>query len=99
MVKYMLFYKGPATPPGASHAGWMDWFRKLGDALVDNGSPIVPIGTVMHGDGSTTESAVRLNGYSVISANTRTDALELIKDHPYLRLGSDYTIEVFERER
>ena len=99
MVKYMLFYNGPATPPGASHAGWKDWFGKLGDALLDQGSPIVPNGAVMHGDGSITESAARLNGYSVISANTRNDALELIKDHPYLRLGSDYTIEVFERER
>jgi hypothetical protein len=95
----MLFYKGPATAPGASHEGWMTWFNQLGDALVDRGSPIVPNGTVMRGDGSTVESAARLNGYSVISANTRNDALELIKDHPYLRLGNDYAIEVFERER
>jgi hypothetical protein len=95
----MLFYTGPATPPGASHEGWMTWFSKLGDALVDQGSPMVPHGIVMHDDGSTTESAVSLNGYSVIRANSKNDALDLIKDHPYLRLGTDYTIEIFERER
>ena len=98
-MKYMLFYKGPATPPGASHEGWKAWFSKLGDALVDQGAPMVPRGIVMHGDGSTTESSTSLNGYSVISANGRDDAMDLIKDHPYLRLGNDYTIEVIERER
>ncbi|HKW71468.1 MAG TPA: hypothetical protein VJQ08_01430 [Candidatus Dormibacteraeota bacterium] len=98
-MKYMLFYKGPATPPNASHEGWRDWFTGLGDALVDQGSPIVPRGLVMHNDGSTTESEASLNGYSVISAESKDEALDLIKDHPYLRLGTDYTIEVFERER
>ena len=98
-MKYMVFYKGSATPPNASHEGWKTWFSSLGDALVDQGSPIVPHGIVMHNDGSTTESAASLNGYSVISAENKNEALDLIKDHPYLRLGSDYTIEVFERER
>lgn len=99
MVNYILFYKGPATPPNASHEGWKTWFSKLGGALVDQGSPIVPNSIVMHNDGSTTESAASLNGYSVISAKNKDEALDLIKDHPYLRLGSDYTIEIFERER
>jgi hypothetical protein len=77
----------------------MTWFNKLGDALVDQGSPIVPDATVMHSDGSTTESAAGLNGYSVIRAENRDEALHLIKDHPYLRQGTGYTIEIFERER
>ena len=98
-MKYLLLYIGPATPPNASHEGWGNWFSKLGDALVDQGSPIVPRGTVMHSDGSITTSAVSLNGYSVIKAEDEKEALEMINDHPYLRLGGGYTIQVFARER
>jgi hypothetical protein len=96
-MKYMVFYKGPATPPGASHEGWMRWFSNLGESLVDRGSPMTN-GIVMNSDGSTTDSATNLNGYSVIRAENRKGALDLIKDHPYLRLGHGYTIELFERE-
>ena len=99
MANYILFYQGPPTPSNASHEGWMSWFSKLGDALVDQGSPILPNGTVMHFDGSTTQTDAGLNGYSVIRASTKNDALELVRDHPYLRLGKEYTIEIFERER
>jgi hypothetical protein len=99
-MKFVLFYKGPAAPPDASHKGWMTWFDKLGDALVDIGSPIAN-GVVVHNNGSATDCdpTVTLNGYSVIRAKDRNEALELIKDHPYLGLGSDYTIEIFERKR
>jgi hypothetical protein len=98
-VKYMLFYKGPATPPDASHEGWKTWFGKLGDAFVDQGSPMVPEGIEIHGDGSTGGSVTGFNGYSVIRADSRDHALDLVKDHPYLQLGSDHAIGIYEIER
>jgi hypothetical protein len=50
MKKYMLLYKGPATPPNASHEKWPAWFDKLGDRLVSIGSPMNN-GFALHRDG------------------------------------------------
>jgi hypothetical protein len=78
----------------------MSWFSSIGDALVDIGSPISK-GIVKHHDGSATDvdTSSTVNGYSVIRAKDMDEALELIKDHPYLTLGKDCTIEVFQRKR
>jgi hypothetical protein len=95
MKRFLLLYKGPPTPPDASHEGWPAWFRRIGDALVDVGSPMAN-GYVLHGDGSASDRPSSLNGYSVIQAEDRTAALDLVRDHPLLALGGEYAIEVFE---
>jgi YCII-related domain. len=98
MKKYILLYKGPATPPGASHEKWPAWFGKLGEHLVDRGSPMTN-GFALHPDGSESDLASSLNGYSIIQAEDRSAAMQMVKDHPYLALdGDDYTVEVFELE-
>ncbi len=99
MKKYMLLYKGPATPPNASHEKWPAWFSKLGDKLVDLGSPMEN-GIVLHGNGSTGDSPTNLNGYSIIQARNINAVKSLVKDHPYLAQGSDeFTVEIFELPR
>ncbi len=96
MKKFILLYKGPATPPGASHEKWPAWFDKTGDQLVDMGSPMKN-GLVLHGDGSTDDSASPLNGYSIIQAKNIKALKSLVKDHPFLSLGNDeYSVEIFE---
>lgn len=52
MKRYLLLYSGPPAPPNATHAGWPEWFRSLGDALVDMGSPMRD-GIGVRSDGST----------------------------------------------
>ena len=94
MGRFMLLYVGPATPPNASHEGWPEWFGKLGDRLVDRGSPMAD-GRVLHGDGSTSGSTTRLNGYSIVQAEDVKDVLSLVKDHPYQALGREYWIETY----
>jgi YCII-related domain len=94
MNRFMVLYVGPATPPNASHEGWPAWFDKLGDKLVDKGSPMAD-GRGLHGDGSTTGSTTHLNGYSIIQAKDIDDVLSFVKDHPYLTLGHEYSIEVY----
>jgi hypothetical protein len=42
------------------------------------------------------DEAASLNGYSVIQAEGRSEALDLVRDHPLLALGSEYTIEIFD---
>jgi hypothetical protein len=98
MKRFLLLYSGPPAPPGASHEGWPEWFDSIGDALVDLGSPMLD-GVVVHGDGSTTATTTTLNGFSVIQAEDRNEAVELVRDHPLLTLGSEYTIEIFEVPR
>ena len=95
MKRFLMLYSGPPTPPDASHAGWWEWFGKLGDALVDRGSPMVD-GVVVRSDGSTGDDVARLNGYGIIQAEDRSAALALLRDHPLLAAGQDYAIELFE---
>jgi hypothetical protein len=97
-MRFLLLYKGPPAPPDASHEGWPEWFEKIGEALVDLGSPMKN-GFVLHGDGSTSDDASRLNGYSIIQAECRSEALDLVRDHPLTALGGGHVIEVFEVPR
>jgi hypothetical protein len=92
---FILLYNGPATDPHASHEGWPEWFQKAGDKLVDRGSPMAG-GFVVHQDGSTSSTAAPLNGYSLVRAQDEDDLLGLVRDHPFLTGGPDYTIEIFE---
>jgi hypothetical protein len=98
MPRYLLLYSGPPTPPDATHEGWPEWFSKIGDALVDLGSP-TPNGFVLHADGSTSDQPRRLNGYGIVEADDRRAVVDLLRDHPLLAAGSEYTIEVFEAPR
>src|SRR6266487_1406838 len=95
MQKFLLLYKGPATPPGASHERWPEWFNKLGEKLVDRGLPMAH-GRSLRGDGSVGDSATSLNGYSTNQAADMGEALSLLPDHPYLSLGNEYTVEIFD---
>jgi hypothetical protein len=95
MKRFLMLYSGPPTPPSASHAGWFEWFRKIGDALVDQGSPMID-GLILHADGSTTDDAAGLRGYGLVQAEDRDAALELVRDHPLFAAGPEYTIELFE---
>ena len=95
MKRFLLLYCGPPTPADASHQGWPEWFTKLGDALVDLGSPMTNR-FVLGGDGSTSDDAATLNGYSIIQADDASGARDLIDGHPLLALGEEYSIEVFE---
>ena len=94
MTRFMVLYVGPPTSADASHEGWPAWFDKLGDKLVDKGSPMSN-GLALHGDGSTSRSATHLNGYSIIQAEDMDEALGLVKDHPYLAQGREYSIEAY----
>ena len=99
MKKYMLLYRGPATPAGASHEKWPVWFNKVGENLVDIGSPINDR-FVLHSDGSKDDSATNFNGYSIIQANNIKAVKSLVKDYPFLALGNgEYSVEIFELAR
>jgi YCII-related domain len=95
MRTFMLLYNGPPTAPGASHEGWREWFQSLGDQLVDTGSPMTA-GFVVRSDATTSATAASFNGYSIIRAEDRDEIRDLVRSHPFLAAGSEYTIEAFE---
>ena len=97
-MRFLLLYRGPATQPTDSHAAWPDWFNRIGDALVDVGSPMEN-GLSVRGDGTASESAASLNGFSIIEAADIDAARALLADHPLFQAGEGYTVEVFEIPR
>jgi hypothetical protein len=51
-------------------------------------------GLALRGDGSTKNATSQFNGYSVIQAGNLDQALGLVRGHPYLKLGDEYSIEL-----
>src|SRR5579859_4941331 len=60
MPAYILLYRGPTGPEDASHEGWPEWFAKIGDSLIDIGSPM-PNGDAVAAEGES-RAALDLNG-------------------------------------
>lgn len=94
MAKYLYLYSGSSKPSSeeaakAQMAAWMAYFGKLGTALVDPGTPLVPMGKLL---GNAKASAA--TGFSVIQADSFETAVALTNEHPHLANGGG--IEVLE---
>lgn len=103
MAKYILLYRGPATPmqdisPEQSEQigqAWGAWIGKVGSALVDVGAPFAGR-TALKDDGSTTDAG-DLNGYSIVEARDLDEARSMCDAHPFLSDGEGrFAIEVYE---
>jgi hypothetical protein len=93
MATYLLVYHGGGSPASdaereAVTATWTRWFDGLGSALVDRGNP-VSRSTTIAADGSVTDGggANPTTGYSILSAGSLDDAVELAKGCPHLAGG------------
>jgi hypothetical protein len=99
MGKFVFLYTGgqSADTPEAQQAAmeaWMGWFGTLGDDVVEIGNPFGASSTVL-ADGSSKDGAAgAMGGYSVISANTLSEAASKAKGCPVLAGGG--TVEVYE---
>src|ERR1700722_4042954 len=99
MGKFVFLYTGGqmADTPEAQKAAmdaWMGWFGTLGDDIVDPGNPFGAPSRV-RADGSKKDGGTsRIGGYSVISANSLSDAAGKAKGCPVLSGGG--TVEVYE---
>ena len=103
MTKFMLLYRGDATPmedmteeQSAEAMGlWTSWIDKHGQSLTDLGTPFgtrVAVG----GDGRDQKPA-SLNGYTVVEADSLEAAKGLCDGHPFLNgTGPEFAIDVFE---
>jgi hypothetical protein len=103
MSKYILLYKGPATPledftpeQGAEQLkAWQEWMGRVGPAILDGGSPF-GARTAVSDDG-TTPAPSDQNGYTIVEANDLDSAKGLLAGHPFLTEGKGrFTVEIFE---
>ena len=99
MTNYLLVYKGGEAPENESDreavmAAWGAWFAELGEAVVDGGNPFGQPSSVA-ADGSVAEGAASaLTGYSILSAASLPEAVELARACPVR--GGGGSIEVYE---
>ena len=99
MGKYVLTYKGGGM--GETEAEqqeamtqWMNWFGSLGDSVVDGGNPFGPSSSVASNGAVSEGGGSALTGYSIISADSLSEACGKAKGCPVLSSGG--SIEVYE---
>lgn len=101
MAKYLYAYHGGGgmaeseAAQAEIMAAWGAWFGQLGPAIVDGGAPSGAASTIA-ADGSVVDGAGSnpVTGYSIISADSRDEALALAKGCPVLTSGG--SVEVVE---
>jgi hypothetical protein len=99
MAKYVLVYKGggmgdsPEEQQKAMEA-WMNWFGALGAAVVDGGNPFGPSSSISSGGKVTDGGGSALSGYSIVEADSMSDATAKAQGCPVLSSGGD--VEVYE---
>ena len=93
MKKFMIIYHMPESAlEGIERTAetreegmkqWFDWRDRMGDKLLDFGSPL-SYGTKIAPDGSTSSDGSNVAGYSIIQAESLEDAQKLLEGHPHL---------------
>lgn len=106
MSRFVFIYHAPMTPVEAAPptpeqmeavmGEWNAWAGKVGDGMVDFGTPLAG-GARVTTDG-TSPSTREVAGYSIIEANGLDAALELAKGHPHLNMPGGCEIEVHEAQ-
>jgi YCII-related domain len=103
MSRYILLYRGPATPmeqftpeqSAEQMAAWQEWMGRVGSSLVDMGAPFGA--RVAVSDDGTTPPTSDQNGYSIVDAPSLDAARALTDRHPFLSEGKGrFAVEVFE---
>ncbi len=104
MSKYVFVYHAPLTPAEAAPptpeqmeavmGQWNAWAAKVGEGMVDFGTPLG--GGVRVTTEGTSPSSREVAGYSIIEAADFEAALELARNHPHLSMPGGCEIEVHE---
>jgi hypothetical protein len=108
MSKFVFIYHAPMTPAEAAPPSpeemaavmgqWNAWGAKVGDGLIDFGTPLAN-GVRVSPGGTTAPSRREVAGYSIIEADNLDAAVELAKQHPHLNMPGGCEIEVHEAQQ
>ena len=106
MAKYVFIYHAPttladATPPTpeqmeAVMGEWTAWAGRVGDRMVDFGTPLA--GGVRVTTDGTSPSTRQVAGYTILEADDLDAALALAKGHPHLNMPGGCEIEIHEAQ-
>ena len=90
MTKYLVLYMSSATAgdqmgadPADAEAAmgeWMNWFGKVGSAMVDGGNPLAQVAELPALGG---DSGRHVGGYSILEADSQKDVEALLDGHPH----------------
>jgi hypothetical protein len=95
VIKFLVLYKSDlsaaeqmakSTPEqqAAGMQAWMSWANQAGEAIVDLGSPLSPVG----------DSDAMIGGFSILQADSADALQSVLEGHPHTVQGG--TIEVHE---
>ena len=92
MANFVLVYHGGAMAQSEEEIQkqmekWMAWFGELGAAIVDGGNPFGVSKTVSSGGVSEGGGGDPATGYSILSADTLDQAVEMAKECPVVDGG------------
>jgi hypothetical protein len=104
MPNYIVLYNAPVSAAdqmenndpdmaAAAMQAWNDWSAKVGDGMVDLGTPLGNARSV--GTGGATEADTEVAGYSILQAPDIDAAVALVEGHPHLQMPGA-SIEVHE---
>ena len=80
----------------ANQARWGAWMNGLGKAIVNFGTPLA-VGKAVTSTGIVEDNPdERLTGYSIIEASSLDAAIAMVKDCPFLEIGTVKVAEVRE---
>ena len=103
MPKYLLAYHGGGMPETEEEgarvmAAWTAWMESLGASLSDAGNPVGMAATVS-ADGSSADGGGPnpVTGYSLITADSLSDAVAKVDGCPILASGGSVEVcEIFD---
>lgn len=108
MTKFVFIYHAPMTPAEAAPPApedmaavmeqWTAWAGKVGNGLIDFGTPLAN-GVRVSPGGVAAPSQREVAGYSIIQAEDIDAAVELAKQHPHLNMPGGCEIEVHEAQQ
>lgn len=85
MKKFVMLYYGYEEPTPEVMGAWRAWFARVGDRFVDSGNPLGNCLEVTRtGSRELSPDQGAATGYSIISAESREEAVRLLEGCPIL---------------
>jgi hypothetical protein len=104
MANYLLVYVGGGMPATEAESKavmqeWGVWYEKLGDRVVDQGSPFTPMAKHITSDGKIGDgpAGTMVSGYTLIKAGSLDEAARYAQTNPVVKSGGQVSIfETFD---
>jgi hypothetical protein len=95
MGKYVYIYYGGTSGDAGSAEEWGAWFGQLGNKLTDGGNQFAEGAQAVNKDGVMAIDKMPATGYSIVEADSMSDATTMANDCPLMKSG-DGAVCVFE---